>query len=99
MTGWRAKEMGLGELAHFQHTFREYYDASPAENRPALFSRTAPGAMTTVLIPAQKAAIVETLSPSGWRDYPDAVEEEWKLLVGDDRAFEELGLKRKAVSV
>ena len=99
MTGWRAKDMPLGELAHFHDTFKEFYNASSPENRPALFSRTRAGEMkSTVLVPVHRAAVVESLSPGGWRDYPDAAEEEWKLLVGDDSAFDDLGLRRKTVA-
>ena len=50
-----------------------------------------------VLIPGHRASLVELLSPGGWRDYDQANDEEWLLVVGDAGALNEMGLKGRSL--
>lgn len=98
MTGWRAKDMTLGEFAQFRDYFEKFYEGASLDKRLALFVGHA-GHLKTALIPDHRAAMVELLSPGGWRDHPSAADDEWLLSVGNDSAFEEMGLRRQSVGV
>ena len=99
MTGWRAKDMSLGERAQFRSYFEEFYTAASGDTRLALLVTSRPGEPRTILIPDHRSELVEKLSPGGWRNCPEACDEEWSVVVGDAAAVDQMGLKLKAPAV
>ena len=99
MTRWRAKDMSLGERAQFRGYFEQFYNATSCDNRLALLVINRRSEPRTMLIPEHRSEMVEKLSPGGWRNCPEASDEEWSLVVGDACAVDQMGLKHKAPTV
>ncbi len=94
MNRFRAKVMQLNEWARFQELFEEFFSAADDDQRLALF-RDANGLdeeSTTILIPEFNAELLESFSPGGWHDFPDARLYRWTLLAGNRSAGKDFGL-------
>jgi len=95
MPGYRAKRMPLGEWSRFRAAFADFFVASGADRKLALFiewHRPGDDEPPLVLIPDYLSRVIERLAPGGWHELADATERKWTMLIGNKTAMGDFGL-------
>ena len=93
MTQWRAKKMALADWSAFQDRYTELFMNLGGHAKMALFIQgKAHDELETLLIPAYRSELAESLSPGGWEDHPHPTGPDISLLVGNANSAEDMNV-------